>query len=139
MAHSKHYHPSSFQILHGLWNGYKEVNTSYENFNNFHFIFNPFNKILILHRDRWLIATGQQGENFYNDVWAFDLKNYTWSMLETTGPSPPPRYGATGGIYPGSDVFWVTHGFAHRRFDDTWALDLNTLEWKEYSKNCVFR
>lgn len=78
-------------------------------------------------RDRLLITTGQ-GEEFYNDVWAFDLTTDTWSELLAQG-GPVARYGAAGGVFDGN-LLYVTHGFAQDgRYDDTWAFNTANDQW----------
>lgn len=83
-------------------------------------------------RKRVLLFAGQQS-SFFNDVWAFDVEAETWSKLETTGTPPVARYGTSAVIDPVADTLIISHGFASGRFDDTFALDLNTNEWRDIS------
>jgi hypothetical protein len=90
--------------------------------------------------NRFVVAMGEADKKtFFNDVWALDLSinNPQWSKLTTTGTPPLPRYGMAGGIAPGGEKLWVTHGFQLypkvERFDDTFALDLTSLVWVKVS------
>lgn len=84
-------------------------------------------------RNRMLISTGEQASgSFFDDVWAFDLIDNSWSQVETTGARPNKRYGAAGGVAGGK--LYVSHGFTDRgRYNDTWAFDLATEQWQEVS------
>lgn len=42
---------------------------------------------------------------------------------------PRTRYGAAGGVYPGSTLLYVSLGFAGERFFDTFILDTSTNQW----------
>lgn len=42
---------------------------------------------------------------------------------------PSTRYGAAGGVYPGSTLLYVSLGFAGERFFDTFILDTSTNQW----------
>ena len=43
--------------------------------------------------DRMLVFGGSDDYNWWNEVWAFDLANPAWSLLETNGSPPSGRYG----------------------------------------------
>lgn len=76
------------------------------------------------------VTTGEgPGKIFYNDVWRFDVTSNTWSQVSTTGTPPRTRYGAAGGVYPGSTLLYVSLGFAGERFFDTFVLDTSTNQW----------
>jgi N-acetylneuraminic acid mutarotase len=79
---------------------------------------------------RALIFAGQ-GNEFFNDVWAFDVEKETWSKLETSGAAPAARYGTSAVLNPTTGQLIISHGFASGRFDDTFALDLKTNVWRE--------
>lgn len=83
-------------------------------------------------RDRLVIATGQGASgNFFNDVWALDLKTSVWQQLDAASDDHPEiRYGA-GGAHDGArSRLLISHGFTDRgRFDDTWAFDLADDRW----------
>lgn len=42
---------------------------------------------------------------------------------------PRTRYGAAGGVYPGSTLLYVSLGFAGERFFDTFVLDTSSNQW----------
>jgi len=83
---------------------------------------------------RVVIFGGLGGGGFLNDVWAFDLLTRSWTRLETTGEPPEPRLGANAVYDPAGHqmVIWMGQQGA-RFFDDTWALDLVSLEWRNLS------
>ena len=76
------------------------------------------------------VATGL-GDGNLNDVWVFNFTSLRWSELITTGPAPPPRYGAAGGIDPTNPRYLVlSHGLGNGpRLDDAYMLDLVTATW----------
>ncbi|XP_062595774.1 uncharacterized protein LOC134257148 [Saccostrea cucullata] len=76
------------------------------------------------------ITTGEgPGKLFYNDVWRFDVTTSTWTQVSTTGTPPSVRYGAVGGVYPGSPLLYVNLGFAGKRYFDTLVLNTSTNQW----------
>jgi len=83
---------------------------------------------------RLYLFGGQAGEEFYNDSWAFDLDERTWSQIDIgNGAAPSPRYGL-GAVLDDGGQLVVSHGFTFDgRFDDTWALDLARGEWSDVS------
>lgn len=82
---------------------------------------------------RRLVVFGGQGQSsLLDDTWAFDLARSTWSRLDTRGGPPEPRLGADAVYDPVGRrlVLWAGQAGSHF-FDDTWALDLATLEWRD--------
>eukprot|EP00294_Goniomonas_avonlea_P001002 CAMPEP_0114546554 /NCGR_PEP_ID=MMETSP0114-20121206/3994_1 /TAXON_ID=31324 /ORGANISM="Goniomonas sp, Strain m" /LENGTH=559 /DNA_ID=CAMNT_0001731053 /DNA_START=8 /DNA_END=1687 /DNA_ORIENTATION=+ len=76
-------------------------------------------------RNRFLVTLGEGPKRiFYSDVWSLDLTSFVWSELQPTGDIPAARYGAAGGIFPGTNFFYVTHGFSKIRYSDTFRLKL---------------
>jgi hypothetical protein len=73
-----------------------------------------------------------QGADFFNDVWAFDLEQETWTELkanERSAESPRPRYGQSAALDAQGRVL-ISHGFSDQgRFDDTWAFDVAGAHW----------
>jgi hypothetical protein len=73
-----------------------------------------------------------QGADFFNDVWAFDLDQETWTELKANDRSseaPRPRYGQSAALDALGRVL-ISHGFSDQgRFDDTWAFDLALARW----------
>ncbi len=81
-----------------------------------------------------VILFGGSGDNGpLNDTWAFNLETRVWTKLATTGTPPAPRFGFDAVYDPVGHqmVIWAGQGAGF--FNDTWALDLNTLEWRDVS------
>jgi hypothetical protein len=83
-------------------------------------------------RQRLVVAMGQAGATFFDDVWAYDPASATWHELGARSAARPrPRYGAGGAYDAPGDRLFVTHGFTDTgRFDDTWQLDLADETWQ---------
>jgi hypothetical protein len=83
---------------------------------------------------RLVIFGGESDQGLLNDVWAFDLLTNSWSELATTGEKPEPRLGANAVYDPNGHqmVIWAGQQ-GSRFFDDTRALDLQRLEWRDLS------
>ncbi len=89
------------------------------------------NAIWDVPRGRLVVFGGQAGGTFFNDVWAFDPASGQWSQLSPAGASPSARYGAGAALDPAGRLL-VTHGFTTAgRFDDTWALALDSDSWTD--------
>jgi hypothetical protein len=83
---------------------------------------------------RVVIFGGDSDQGLLNDVWAFDLLTRAWSELATIGERPEPRLGANAVYDPNGHQMVVWAGQQGSRFfDDTWALDLQRLEWRNLS------
>ena len=82
---------------------------------------------------RLVVAMGQAGPTFFNDVWAFDPATSSWAELGAGSiERPAVRYGAGGAYDPGGNRFFVSHGFTDQgRFDDTWVFDLTREAWSQ--------
>jgi hypothetical protein len=78
-----------------------------------------------------VIFAGQQGADFFDELWAFDPGPGAWRKLPARGARPAPRYGTCAGL--GADGrLWISHGFTFRgRFDDTRAYDFGTRTWHD--------
>jgi hypothetical protein len=87
-------------------------------------------------RNRFMVSTGQ-GDDFYGDVWAFDVTSNTWEELgQGSADRPKRRYGAGGAYDPAGDRLLVTHGFTVQgRFDDTWVFDIGDGSWARIETN----
>lgn len=86
-------------------------------------------------RGRQVITFGGLGANGHlNDTWAFDAANRAWKKLDTRGTSPEPRLGHNAIYDPVGHqmVVWAGQQGA-RFFNDTWVLDLTTLQWSDVS------
>jgi hypothetical protein len=90
-------------------------------------VFDPISRRLV-------IFGGESDQGLLNDVWAFDLLTRSWSELATIGERPEPRLGANAVYDPNGHqmVIWAGQQ-GSRFFDDTWALDLQRLEWRDLS------
>ncbi|MDQ2683326.1 MAG: hypothetical protein M3Y37_07345 [Chloroflexota bacterium] len=68
----------------------------------------------------WLFG-GQAGETFHNDLWAFDARERSWTLVEYgSGNAPAPRYG-TSLVRTDTGELILSHGFTFSgRFNDTW-------------------
>lgn len=83
-------------------------------------ILDPLNNQLIL-------FGGWNGQQFFNDVWAFDLASGIWTKLNPDNAWPGAR-GQHTAIYDPINrrmIIYGGHGL-HYNFDDVWALDLTT-------------
>lgn len=85
--------------------------------------------------DHRLIIFGGAGFNgLLNDTWAFDLDTLVWTQLNTTGSAPDPRLGHDAVYDPVGQQMVVWAGQQGSRFfNDTWTLNLRTLEWRNVS------
>jgi hypothetical protein len=97
---------------------------------------------------RLVVALGQAGPTFFNDVWVFDPGISSWAELGANSVDRPAvRYGAGSAYDPGADRLFVSHGFTDQgRFDDTWVFDLPTEAWSQIAttgevplKRCLTR
>lgn len=95
---------------------------------------------------RQLLLFGGQAGSFFSDVWAFDVATRTWRKAGANDAGPKSRYGH-GAIYDAArDRLVITHGFTTAgRFDDTWAFDLASSNWRELTpsgtkplRRCLF-
>jgi hypothetical protein len=79
-----------------------------------------------------MVIWSGQNASFYNDVWAFDLSDHTWTELTPTTAKPNIRYGVAAVFDPSARSLVTFAGFTDQgRFDDTWILDLQNAEWNE--------
>ncbi|GAC1589789.1 MAG: hypothetical protein NVS3B20_16860 [Polyangiales bacterium] len=81
---------------------------------------------------------GESGPyRLFNDVWSFDFASETWTELKTNGTPPVPRANATIVVDAARKQLIVfggnasTSGTAFTPLGDTFALDLQTLTWRE--------
>jgi hypothetical protein len=83
---------------------------------------------------RVIIFSGVGDRGFFNDVWAFDLAMHSWIKLNPSGTPPEPRLGHNAVYDPVGNqmVIWAGQQ-GSRFFNDTWALDLTTLQWRDLS------
>jgi hypothetical protein len=81
-------------------------------------------------RDRLLCFGGQDRTGFVNQLWALPLGVPTgWTLLVPTGTPPSPRADHSTICDPIRDRLIVFGGRDPNYLNDTWTLDLPTLEW----------
>lgn len=85
----------------------------------------------IVLEDGLIVFGGQgRGDDFFNDVWRYDLTARRWTQLKPRGTLPAKRYGASS--IPHGDEMIVSHGFTFQgRFDDTRGLRTDTPAWRD--------
>jgi uncharacterized protein (TIGR03437 family) len=89
-------------------------------------IYDPVGKRVII-----FAGTGNNGT--LNDTWAFDPAARSWTKLATTGSTPAPRLGFDAVYDSVGHQMVIYAGQAAGFFDDTWTLNLTTLEWRDVS------
>ncbi len=81
-----------------------------------------------------VIVFGGTGNNgLRNDLWSFDPALRTWTELNPSGTIPSPRLGFDAVYDPVGHQMVIYAGQGAGFFNDTWALNLNTLEWRDVS------
>jgi N-acetylneuraminic acid mutarotase len=98
-------------------------------------------------RSQMIVFSGQSSTGFFNDVWIFNPSTNQWREVSVSGGKPPTRYGSCAAYDGAADVIYISHGFTSSgRFDDTWAFDLATSQWRDISaagakpiKRCLHR
>src|SRR5688572_27174040 len=85
--------------------------------------------------DHRIIIFGGTGlSGLLNDTWAFNLNTLSWTPLNTIGAAPDPRLGHDAVYDPVGQQMVVWAGQQGSRFfNDTWTLNLRTLEWRNVS------
>ncbi len=89
-------------------------------------IYDPVGKRLIL-------FGGNSDSGLKNDTWAFDLNSRSWTKLATTGAQPSGRFGFDAVYDPIGHQLVMYSGQGAGFFNDTWTLNLTTLEWRDVS------
>jgi uncharacterized protein (TIGR03437 family) len=82
---------------------------------------------------RVVIFGGSGDSGSLNDAWAFSLETRTWTKLVTTGPTPPPRFSFDAVYDPVGHQMVIYAGQGSGFHNDTWTLNLTTLEWRDVS------
>jgi galactose oxidase-like protein len=79
-----------------------------------------------------VVFAGQNGADFYNDLWAYDPTANGWRQLPAIGALPVARYGSCAAIGPDGRL-WISHGFTSEgtRFADTRAYDFELSAWTD--------
>ena len=80
-----------------------------------------------------VVFAGQQGVDFFNDLWAYDPERNRWKLLPDRGQTPRKRYGSCAVV--GADgKLKISHGFTFAgRFDDTRAYNFANERWTDVS------
>jgi len=71
---------------------------------------------------------------YYNDTYKLDTVTWTWTKLVVKGIPPCPRAGHAGAIIGKSMLItggYVTVGFKWPTYQDSFLLNLETLEWEK--------
>jgi N-acetylneuraminic acid mutarotase len=85
-----------------------------------------------------ILFGGDDGEDFLDDTWSYDLGTNTWTELKPAGPVPPARrwhslvYDPLGGrviLFGGEH--WDGSSQEYTRLNDTWAYDPAANTWTE--------
>lgn len=88
--------------------------------------------MLYLNNRVWLFGGFQEG-GVLNDLYSIDTYNWTWTIVETSGPKPPASQGMS--ITRVGKKLYVTGGCDVRRkkcFSGLYVLDTDSLWWKEF-------
>jgi N-acetylneuraminic acid mutarotase len=82
--------------------------------------------------DDRIILFGGRGAEFFNDLWAYDYTENTWTSLEKTGEMPDPR-GYQSMVYDIADAEALLFGGGTDggSVNDTWAYDPADNAWTE--------
>ncbi|MDQ3014047.1 MAG: hypothetical protein M3X11_25500, partial [Acidobacteriota bacterium] len=82
---------------------------------------------------RIIIFGGSSNTGLKNDTWAFDPNSKIWTKLNTVGAPPSARLGFDAVYDPIEQQMVIYSGQGAGFFNDTWTLNLTTLEWKDVS------
>ncbi|MGI8784468.1 MAG: Kelch repeat-containing protein [Acidobacteriota bacterium] len=83
---------------------------------------------------RLIVFGGTTASGPANDVWALDLNRSLWIQLQTSGSAPAPRLGHNAEYDPVGHQMIIWAGQQGSIFfNDTRALDLTQLEWRDLS------
>lgn len=83
--------------------------------------------------NRIVVFGGTGNSGFLNDTWAFSLATSVWAKLPTTGTAPSPRHAFDGVYDPVGQQLVIYSGQGNGLLNDTWTLNLNTLQWRDVS------
>ena len=89
-------------------------------------IYDPVGKRIVL-------FGGNSDAGLKNDTWAFDLATRSWTKLNTVGAPPPARFGFDAVYDPVGHQMVIYSGQGAGFFNDTWTLNLTTLQWTDIS------
>jgi len=89
------------------------------------FVYDPASKTMIL-------FGGWNGRTEYNDTWAYDLAENTWTNLRPSGRAPAARDSQAMAYDAENKVIILFGGWsATKEYDDTWAYDPAANTWVE--------
>lgn len=80
--------------------------------------------------DRLYLFCGSDNENILNDMYAYDIKTKTWTLIQCKGQIPHIRSGCKGVTY-GSDIFYFG-GYTYRKgeyFSDIYRFNTKNNTW----------
>jgi len=89
--------------------------------------------------DYWIITHGCGESECFSDTWAYSFLGNQWERVNISSGETPPqaRLNAAGGVYPGSNLLWLSMGRSGqegRQLSDTWVLNVSitdlTGEWR---------
>ncbi|KAE9404389.1 galactose oxidase [Gymnopus androsaceus JB14] len=80
---------------------------------------------------KFVVFGGQANEEFFNDLWSFDLLRRKWELIEPISPGKPAQQ--AGHVCINYKDHIVIFGGADRQYhyNDTWSFDLITRKWSE--------
>mmetsp|Transcript_37108 Transcript_37108/g.82554 ORF Transcript_37108/g.82554 Transcript_37108/m.82554 type:complete len:617 (+) Transcript_37108:171-2021(+) len=80
-------------------------------------------------REALVIGLGTRaGADVVDDWWSFSPASRTWKLLQLQGNVPAASYGAASGMYPGTDLLVVSHGFGStHRYSTSHACNMTSL------------
>ena len=75
------------------------------------------------------VFAGQQGPDFFDELWRFDPGKGKWRRMPDAGQVPKRRYGSCMVVGPDGKL-WISHGFTSAgRFEDTRAYNPRNERW----------
>ncbi len=82
---------------------------------------------------RVIIFGGGGNSGDLNDTWAFDVATRTWTKLTTVGTPPSARHGFDAVYDSVGHQLVIYNGQGAGLLNDSWTLNLNTLQWRDVS------
>ena len=73
----------------------------------------------------------------FSDTWAYSFVENQWQRVNISSGETPPqaRLNAAGGVYPGSNLLWLSMGRSGqegRQLSDTWVLNISITDLTGY-------
>jgi N-acetylneuraminic acid mutarotase len=79
-----------------------------------------------------IVFGGYDGTTYYNDTWAYDVADNTWTALTPSGVAPAARQGHSLVYDPASKKMILFGGYSGTaQFNDTWAYDPARNSWTD--------